>query len=393
MISYSGRFNVFAVFRLWDYLDNEENKLKQYINTESDNFILKVNETEYYQSLLDKFQLEPLKLYLKEYIVKKEEETRFHKKRYVLNIPLKGDKQLLKYQPEEYMINSFEGYINENMLCCELNNTDSKGMTIEIKRIMDYLEFMEKTSETQVKQYNEHIKNLAKNYFDFKKKSILEEIKSLEEAGIPLVTDEEIKTFTVPQIEFKEPLKIEPSQINNNILEPTLNNKNYNQILEHIQSMGIAFEQHPANYKDKCEEDLRDHILTILIPNIKDSSITSESFNKKGKTDILIKYENTNIFVAECKIWYGQKQYLEAITQLLTYLTWRDSKSAVILFVPNQNISEVINKIKEVTPTHSNFLREEKEKDDSWLNYTFHLNSDKGKEVKIAILIFHIPKE
>lgn len=32
------------------------------------------------------------------------------------------------------------------------------------------------------------------------------------------------------------------------------------------------------------------------------ASTTGETFNKAGKTDFLISYENTNVFVAECKV-------------------------------------------------------------------------------------------
>jgi hypothetical protein len=32
---------------------------------------------------------------------------------------------------------------------------------------------------------------------------------------------------------------------------------------------------------------------------------TGETFNHVGKTDILIRHENKNVFVAECKFWGG----------------------------------------------------------------------------------------
>lgn len=41
-----------------------------------------------------------------------------------------------------------------------------------------------------------------------------------------------------------------------------------------------------------------------------------ETFNSSGKTDILIRVENRNIFIAECKFWRGPKSFGEAIEQL-----------------------------------------------------------------------------
>lgn len=35
-----------------------------------------------------------------------------------------------------------------------------------------------------------------------------------------------------------------------------------------------------------------------------------ETFNKSGKTDILISEESRSAFIAECKIWRGQKKFL-----------------------------------------------------------------------------------
>jgi hypothetical protein len=35
-----------------------------------------------------------------------------------------------------------------------------------------------------------------------------------------------------------------------------------------------------------------------------------------------MRHEGKNIFVAECKLWRGPKAHLEALDQLLSYLTW-----------------------------------------------------------------------
>jgi hypothetical protein len=43
-----------------------------------------------------------------------------------------------------------------------------------------------------------------------------------------------------------------------------------------------------------------------------------ETFNFEGKTDILIRVEALNVFIAECKLWKGEKQFLATIDQLLS---------------------------------------------------------------------------
>ena len=59
---------------------------------------------------------------------------------------------------------------------------------------------------------------------------------------------------------------------------------------------------------------------------------TGETFNCKGKTDILIRHQDKNIFVAECKFWEGYEALIKTTNQLLSYTTWRDTKTALIIF-------------------------------------------------------------
>ena len=88
---------------------------------------------------------------------------------------------------------------------------------------------------------------------------------------------------------------------------------------------------------------MRDHFIMVLSPHF--DSVTGETFNKAGKTDILIRYEEMNAFVAECKYWRGSKQHSETIDQVLSYLTWRDSKAAILYFVKSKNLDPVLKQI------------------------------------------------
>jgi hypothetical protein len=61
-----------------------------------------------------------------------------------------------------------------------------------------------------------------------------------------------------------------------------------------------------------------------------------------GKTDILVRHHNRSLFIAECKFWHGSNRFDEAIEQLLSYTTWRDTKAAIILFIMNKDATAVI---------------------------------------------------
>ena len=75
----------------------------------------------------------------------------------------------------------------------------------------------------------------------------------------------------------------------------------YREILQTIHETGKVFERLPRTYADKDEEALRDHLILELEPRFAYST-TGETFNKQGKTDILIRHEKSNLFVAECKL-------------------------------------------------------------------------------------------
>lgn len=72
----------------------------------------------------------------------------------------------------------------------------------------------------------------------------------------------------------------------------------------------------------------------------------------------MVKSANTILFIAECKIWKGAAQIQPSIDQLLGYLTWRQSKAALILFVRSKNIDNMLEEIpKQVKPIRTMFAR------------------------------------
>ena len=95
-----------------------------------------------------------------------------------------------------------------------------------------------------------------------------------------------------------------------------------------------------------------------------------------------------------CKIWHGQKQFLEAISQLFDrYLTWRDSKVAVMMFVKNKEFSKAIETVKETVSKHDYFVEDIDVSKESSFSYKFHLKDDKEKAVFLEVMLFHFPED
>jgi len=172
-------------------------------------------------------------------------------------------------------------------------------------------------------------------------------------------------------------------------LDPTLYESEYIQILNGIHAAGSSIEQKIASFYNQDEEGLRDTILTGLQTAFPKYSATGETFNAEGKTDILLKYNSENLFVAECKIWAGQASVNPAIDQLMNYLTWRDSKTALILFVQNSSFSLVLGEIKKIIADHPNYQKFIDEQNDNRFNFEFTQKNDPNKTFKLAVICFN----
>jgi hypothetical protein len=101
--------------------------------------------------------------------------------------------------------------------------------------------------------------------------------------------------------------------------------------------------------------------------------------------------EGKNVFIAECKFWKGEKQLLETIDQLLSYLSWRDTKAAILVFSRNANFSDVLAKITTTVPKHPCFKRDLGKAGETTFRYVFRQPSDANREIVLSVLAFDVP--
>lgn len=173
--------------------------------------------------------------------------------------------------------------------------------------------------------------------------------------------------------------------------EPTLEMQQYEQIIQIITQMELVLERSPKAFAKMKEEDLRHQILVPLNGQF-EGQATGETFNFEGKTDILIRAEGCNIFIAECKFWKGEKVLLETVDQLLGYASWRDTKTAIIFFNRNKNLSAVLLKIPEAIRQHPNFKRQILEyQNETGFRFVLHQRDDRNREIVLTVLVFEVP--
>lgn len=172
--------------------------------------------------------------------------------------------------------------------------------------------------------------------------------------------------------------------------EPGIIDQDFEHILAVIRHEGRSFETTPKTYAVHDEEELRDILIAHLNGHY-EGGATGETFRRSGKTDIRIEDQERAAFVAECKVWRGHKELLEAVDQLLSYLTWRDCKATIIVFNKhNAKFTELLTKVPETIRSHPRFKKElGQQKEGEW---RFILTSfeDELRQVIVNVFIFNL---
>jgi len=385
------------------------------IQNEREDYILNVNKIEYSKHLSEYHMIDFPRLDLDNVEIDKSETNvpaekfpagydvdvgRTYKRNTVIfYVPFSGDINILKYSPSPIQTGArnLELSIENNDVLIEIIDFNGKPDTIRSEYdtfLKNYLLPKYYGLEKRCKEFNEDLEVYILRKFEEKKKKILKGRELLDSIGIRVRSNPSTsRTFSVPKPTTRKKIRIKPSASKETFKpEPTLNDSDYHEILKIIHDAGRNFEMYPSTYKGRDEEALRDSILFVLQPNFEGGTATGETFNKGGKTDILLRYESSNIFIAECKFWKGPKSFLSTIDQLLRYLTWRDSKAAIILFNKNVSNTNVLTSIKDTIVEHKNYLGHIKDEDETWFNYRVHLIGDSDREVKLAIMAYHIPE-
>ena len=157
-----------------------------------------------------------------------------------------------------------------------------------------------------------------------------------------------------------------------------------------MRSMSLVIERNPVTFSSLREEAIRDHFL-LQLNGYYEGSATGETFNASGKTDILIRVGDRNIFIAECKFWRGSAEFNNAVDQLLRYLSWRDTKCALVIFNKTKDSSSVRNKMHGVMEAHPEYRRTVFHNPDGDSRYILVKDSDPGREIIITTQLYDIP--
>lgn len=308
-------------------------------------------------------------------------------------IAYEGDKDLFKCRPSTFTFNPPRAEIGEREISFvyQVTNHDAdaikKQFNREFEEVKKWLSWIEK----DVSSFNTQLKGKAGGRITSRREKLIKDQGLAASLGFPMRRrDNAPQTYIVPTVKRKiAPIMLTPSKTPF-VPEPTIEMKEYEYILQVISNMVSVMERSPGAFKSMGEEDLRQHFLVQLNGQY-EGQATGETFNSQGKTDILIREKDRNVFIAECKFWHGPEELKKAIDQSLGYATWRDGKLALLIFNRDRALTTVLQKIPEVVKAHPNYIRQETYALKTGFRFIMEHKDDTQRELMMIVMVFEVP--
>jgi len=400
--------DTFATFQ------NLVEKIKAEINGLENEYVLKASVAELEKYFFDEAKIEPIVLHADKYYIENQSGTQidvshdfnravFPGERAVvpgtrvdIAIPYEGNSDLWKIRPSTFTLSGYpEIEVRTDIILLTFSfpddSADSKRLKSQIesqvKSLADAVNYLKR----DVENHNNSISGVIKSAIENKRQKALAATNAVANLGIPIRQKNTPLEFIAPIKRRTLPVQRPSVPTEKYKPEPVLDNKEYEHILSVLRSMSLVIERSPHSFATLDEEAIRTHFLLQLNGHY-EGSATGETFNASGKTDILIRVEDRNVFIAECKFWRGQKVFSEAVDQLLGYLSWRDSKCALLIFNKTKDSSTVRQKMHETMEGRPEYRKTVKHDSNGDSMYVFIKESDPGREIIITTQLFDVPQ-
>jgi len=309
-------------------------------------------------------------------------------------VPITGDINLLQYNPSTYRLSKNYMSIHNGGIICTYTSSSDYPETIQsmFEKDLEDLQFNIEGLNKDISAFNSHLADFIYSQLKVRVAQVGKNKQFVESFKYPLKSDLTAKRLYEVPVRRKQfdISKLSSDKPKNQ--EYFLSEGGYDSIIDTIHNMTLVFERSPNAFQDMEEETLR-FLLLVPLNGLFPGAATGETFNYEGKTDILIRHKDKNIFIAECKFWVGEKGLLDAIDQILGYLSWRDTKTAIILFNKNKNLTSVLSQIPVIVQKHSCFDRQLAwSKYETASRYQFHHRGDGNRKLLLSILVFDVPQ-
>ena len=306
-------------------------------------------------------------------------------RRVVLHVPYSGDPMILKLQPSTRSLSPPAAIVRAGEIEIPFeypSDVERPDIVAQSDRILNAIEQWLGWTRNDVAPYND---GLAA-----RRERVMADHAHLDGLGIPVRKRSDApQTYAAPGIMRKpSPTRPKAKATKPQAMEPTLVPELYEHALSVTRSMAKAMERTPASFAELPEERLRDHLLVMLNSHYEGQG-QAEAFNKGGKTDILLRVQDRNVFIAECKIWSGIKSFGDALDQLFRYTTWRDTKLALVIFVRQKSLTRIIDQARAALAEHEDFSGWQ-DAEEGELRCRMRWQGDDDRLADLAVLFVHL---
>lgn len=322
--------------------------------------------------------------------------------RYTLVVPVAGDPAVFGMSASTHSSGAILAQIDRPAdalrLHCD-NPKDGEQARAYFERTLDQIEQRLGWTRADIEKHNQEMATQLASAVTQRRTKLLMDRDLQASIGYPIMKRPDADSHRVPvkRKKIAPGRQTRPSgRPNAYVPEPAIDKADYEVILAILRNARNMLERSPSIGAKLDEEELRDILLLHLNGQL-EGKATGETFNYMGKTDILVREGDRNAFIGECKVFDPKnKQSVEhvvtcALDQLLgCYLAWRDTKAALILFIRDANVTDVLGKALAAIRGHPNYKRPGEIRTEERHDFVLHANGDPNREIYLAFLPFLI---
>jgi hypothetical protein len=315
---------------------------------------------------------------------------------FTYHIPFTGDQELMLLTPSTTTTIWPEGKVTPeseivwSFTAATPQANPNHAFQQNLERIEKYVGFVRQDVEPWMGAFPGRVRSTI----EARRQRLIFDRERAAQLGYPIRRREDAaRTYSVPLVRKKVAMPPErATQAAGAELEPILAMEIYDDMLRVMATAVEMIGRSPKTYRNLDENSLRDQLL-LALNNQYEGGATGETFNYEGKTDIFIRINGRVVFIGECKFWRGPKALLAAIDQLLSYLSWHDTKAAVVLFHRGRNLTAVLEQIPGVVRRHSAWEKDLAFESASAYRALLMHPGDEGRNVTLTVLAFQVPAD
>lgn len=310
-----------------------------------------------------------------------------------IHIPFSGEEWIFHCRPNEFFTAAPNATIHNHCVRISISlphDVEKKQFKSQYETELNLVKGYVESVNNQLKSFNNRLVEVTRESITSRRNRLKKHDGIAALLNIPLSRKKNAPSIARRKVKLRQVSPLPKGPKTGLALGWKVATDDYEYILRLIRHQGRSFEKTPSTFAKHNEEELRNIILAQLNGYF-EGSATGETFRKRGKTDICIEQDDRAAFVAECKIWRGQARLVDALSQLLSYLTWRDSKASLILFnLNNKDFTRIVSNLPPVIQGHPQFVRRMRCQEHGEERIELCSKEDAGRRVTVHIFIFDL---